>query len=475
MKTYRISRAFLNIDGHSMGHCSRTAFSILTCPVRVVGFIQRLCLCILFPVITMMLTFAESTGQEAFRRWRKVNQIRADKFDQILPEVMRENQIDMWIIMCREGNFDPLYKFLGEGYVSHNGYYIFTDTGKPRIERAVLGIEGYLIEAGNTYDYFGDESELKAFVEKRNPKKIALNMSKDIGGADGLSYTGRQELAQILGAALESRFVTAEKLYADFRSRHTATEIAAFAEAGEYSYQLAERALSNEVIVPGVTALEDVAWWMNEQLFKLGLESSFGMPSIYVTGPKGIEATSNNRIIQRGDILMLDWGVGLMGQYTDMKRMAYVLKEGEREVPKSIQNAFDKAIMVRKVVTDNIRAGITAKQNEENIYAALLSSGYNKIEFNKPVKDQKTDVVIGCHSVGDWGHGTGPSIAFFNPVQLTYIVKPTNFLSIELFAYTPIPEWGGAKLRIPLEDDAVVTERGVEWMYPVNRQVLLIR
>ena len=421
----------------------------------------------------LLLTHAYS--QESFRRWRKTNQIRLDKFNLILPEAMRENKIDMWIIMCREGNFDPLYSDMGEGYVGHNGYYIFTDTGKPRIERAVLGIEGYLLEETKAYDYFGSESELKEFVTKRDPKSIGLNMSKDIGGADGLSYTGRQELAELLGKKYEARFVSAEKLVSDFRSRHVATEIAAFGEAGDYSYQIAERALSNEVITPGKTTLEDVAWWMKEQLFKNNLQSSFGMPSVYVTGPNGIEATSTDRIIQRGDILMLDWGVGFMNFYTDMKRMAYVLKEGEKEVPKSIQNAFDQALRVRDVVTSTIKPGITAKQNEVNVYKALQDAGYVRIEFNKPGADDKTDVIIGCHSVGDWGHGTGPSIAFFNPVQLTYILKPTNFLSIELFAYTAMPEWGGKKLRIPLEDDAVVTDRGVEWVYPVNRRVLLIK
>jgi Xaa-Pro aminopeptidase len=414
-------------------------------------------------------------SQEAFRRWRKSNQIRLDKFDLILPEVMRENKIDMWIIMCREGNFDPLYQELGEGYVFHNGYYIFTDTGKPRIERAVLGIDGYLLEETKAYDYFGSEAELKEFVTKRDPKRIGLNMSKDIGSADGLSFTGRQELAQLLGSKYESRFVSAEKLFSDFRSRHVASEIAAFTEAGDYSYQFAERALSNEVITPGVTTLEDVAWWMKEQLFKNNLQSSFGMPSIYVTGPNGIEATSTDRIIQRGDILMLDWGVGYLNMYTDMKRMAYVLKEGEKDVPKSIQHAFDQAIKVRQVVISTIKAGITAKQNEINIYKALKESGYSQIEFNKPNADEKTDVVIGCHSVGDWGHGTGPSIAFFNPVQLDYVVKPSNLFSIEFFAFTPMPEWGGKKLRIPLEDDAIVTERGVEWLYPINRRVLLIK
>jgi len=414
-------------------------------------------------------------SQESMRRWRKTNQIRLDKFDLILPEVMRENKIDMWIIMSREGNFDPLYAEMGEGYVGHDGYYIFTDTGKPRIERAVLGIDGYLLEETKAYDYFGTESELKEFVAKRDPKRIGLNMSKDIGGADGLSYTGRQQLAEILGSKYETRFVSAEKLFSDFRSRHVASEIAVFAEAGDYSYQIAERALSNEVITPGITTLEDVAWWMKEQLFKNNLQSSFGMPSIYVTGPNGIEATSTDRIIQRGDILMLDWGVGLMNFYTDMKRIAYVLKEGEKEVPKSIQHAFEQAVNVRQIVVNTIKPGITAKQNEVNVYKALKDAGFSPIEFNKPGTDDKTDVIIGCHSVGDWGHGTGPSIAFFNPVQLTYVVKPSNLFSIELFAYTPMPEWGGKKLRIPLEDDAIVTERGVEWIYPINQRIQVIK
>ncbi len=425
----------------------------------------------LFTIVILVNSYA----QESFRRWRKLNQIRLDKFDLVLPEVMRENKIDMWIIMCREGNFDPLYPDMGEGYVGHNGYYIFTDIGKPRIERAVLGIEGYLLEETKAYDYFGSESELKDFVTKRDPKRIGLNTSKDIGSADGLSYTGRQELAELLGSKYESRFLSAEKLVSDFRSRHVASEVAVFAEAGDYSYQIAERALSNEVITPGVTTLENVAWWMKEQLFKNNLQSSFGMPSVYVTGANGIEATSTDRIIQRGDILMLDWGVGFMHMFTDMKRMAYVLKEGEKEVPKSIQHAFDQAKVVRQIVVSTIKPGITAKQNEVNVYNALQDANFSRIEFNKPGTDDNTDVIIGCHSVGDWGHGSGPSIAFFNPVQLTYIVKPTNLFSIELFAYTPMPEWGGKKLRIPLEDDAIVTERGVEWVYPINQRVLLIK
>jgi Xaa-Pro aminopeptidase len=427
-------------------------------------------------IFLVFALYSVSNAQEVRRRWNNLNEIRREKFDLILPQVMRENQIDMWIITCREGIFDPLYKFLGEGYVSHNGYYIFTDQGGDRIERAVLGIDGYLLEQGKAYDYFGDESELKEFVEKRNPSRIGLNFSKDIGRADGLSYSTRLELAQILGKKYETRFVSAEKLASDFRSRHTSGELAAFGEAANFSYTIAERALSNEVITPDITTLEDVAWWMMNKLFENNLESSFGMPSVYVTGPDGIAATSTDRIIRRGDIIMIDWGVGLMGYYTDMKRIAYVLKENEAALPPGIGHAFDMAVRSRKVVKEAIKPGFTAQQNMDRIYAALEKDGFVRMkEFNKPGSSEKTDVMIGCHAVGDWGHGSGPSIAHFNPVQLTYQIKPTNLLSIELFAYTPLPEWGGKKLRIPLEDDAVVTERGVEWIYPVNQKVLLIK
>lgn len=95
--------------------------------------------------------------------------------------------------------------------------------------------------------------------------------------------------------------------------------------------------------------------------------------------------------------------------------------------------------------------------------------------FNQYTDENVTDVIIGCHSVGNWGHGVGPSIAFFNPQRLDYEIKPTNMLSIELFAYTKVPEWADKKLRVPLEDDAIVTDRGVEWIYPINPRIQVIK
>ena len=93
-----------------------------------------------------------AAAQEARRRWEMMAQIRRDKFDLVLPEAMRENGIDMWITVNKEGLLDPLYEDLGRGYVGSVGYYIFTDRGDERIERAALGISGYLLHQNGAYD-----------------------------------------------------------------------------------------------------------------------------------------------------------------------------------------------------------------------------------------------------------------------------------------------------------------------------------
>jgi len=416
------------------------------------------------------------SANEARDRWEMRNQIRRDKFDLVLPQAMRQNGIDMWITVMKEGNFDPLYVDLGQGYVSSIGFIVFSDVGKERIERAVLGIEGYEIENCGAYDIFGAASDLKKFVAERKPKRIGVNISDRLGRADGLSRAGYDYLVKTIGPPYDARLVSADKLISDFLYHRVASEIGVFAEAGKISRELAERAFSDEVIFPGKTRLEDVAWWLQDQLEARRLESSFGIPSIYITGPEGIEAISNERVIQRGDLLMIDWGVGLMGFYTDMKRIAYVLKDGETEAPKGIQNAFDQAVKVREVVRHAIEPGRTGSGTVAMINAALEAAGFAVMkEFNKPTNTERTEVITGCHSVGDWGHGIGPSAAFFQTAQLDFEIYPTSLLAIEFFAYTAAPEWGGKKVRIPLEDDAIVTERSVEWLYPVNNRLLLIR
>ncbi len=417
-----------------------------------------------------------NTLPEVKIRWDRMCQIRQEKFDHILPEAMRENGIDMWIVAQKEGHDDPLAPVLGGGYTGSVGYFIFTDKGGDRIERAVLGITDHHRALCGAYDIPDAEGDLLKFVQARNPKRIGINMSAEMGLADGLTKSVYDQMVKALGQQFALRLVSAEKMVSDFSSRRTASEIVAFGEAGEIGRQIAERALSNEVITPGVTTLADVAWWIEQQQFERRLGSSFTVPSVYITGPNGIEATSNDRIIQRGDIIMLDFGVGYLTMWTDQKRIAYVLKPGETKLPESYQKAFDNAVRVRDVIHRTARPGKTAQAMMDDVNAAIVKAGILQMRgFNQTRPDNSVEFIIGCHSVGDWGHGIGPSMAFFNPGRLTYEMRPSNLFSIELFAYTPIPEWGGKKLRIPLEDDATITARGVEWVYPVNPRIILIK
>jgi len=264
---------------------------------------------------------------DARHRWERLCTIRREKFDRILPEAMRENGIDMWIVAMKEGHYDPLWELLGRGYVGSIGYYIFTNRGGDRIERAAIGIDDHHRAACGAYD-IDSTVALGRFVAERKPRRIGLDMSEEMGLADGLSHTLYTHIVKEVGPEYAPRLVSAEKMISDFSSRRVASELVAFGEATEIGRQIAERALSKEVITPGMTTLADVAWWIQDEMLRRGLGSSFEAPSIYITGPNGIEATSNDRIIQRGDLLMIDFGVGYLNMWTDQKRIAYVLKPG---------------------------------------------------------------------------------------------------------------------------------------------------
>ena len=424
-------------------------------------------------LVAVLCCSSVAHAQEAKRRFETMRRIRLDKFDLVLPQAMRDNRVDMWIIAMKQNHPDPLWEDLGGGFIGATGYVVFTDRGD-RIERASFDIEG--LDAAAGYDVVDPAGGLVAYVKSRDPKRIGVNMSDDIGAADGLTYSHYQALVKLLGEPYASRLVSAEKLVSDFRSRRVASEIVAFGEAAQHAREIAERALSNERITPGKTTLGDVAWWMQDRLLERGLGSSFGLPSVYVSGPDGIVATSNGTIIQPGMLLHIDWGVCLMNFCTDMKRTAYVLRPGETAPPAGIQRAWDQALKVREVIRRTIKPGVRALDMLDTLNRTVSAAGFAIMkEFNKPSANAATEVVIGCHSTGNTGHGSGPSMTTWQGVQGTYVLQPSNLIAFEFFAWTPAPEWGGKKVRIPLEDDAVVTERGAEWLVPVNEKILLVK
>jgi Xaa-Pro aminopeptidase len=425
------------------------------------------------------LSCFEVLAQEARSRWQTSNLIRKDKFDIVLPQAMRNNSVDMWIHVIQQWKPDPLGLDLGvtNGYFS--GYFVFSDRTGERVERAVLGRSDRLLQMCGAYDLFAPASDLNDFVAQRDPKRIAVNMSDKIGVADGLSHHSYLKLRKILGEKYANRLVSAEKLIADFRSKRVSSEIGAFTELADFARRTIERALSNNVITPGVTTREDVAWWVQDQLLARGMGSAFGfsMPSlIHSFASSESEYRRSDYIIQRGDVLQFDFGATMNNFGTDAKRHAYVLREGETNAPAELRRVFDEALAIRELIREHIGPGRTGAETLEFLYKKVEAAGFVRQEIEDNVTDTRiTEVNIGCHSVGNLGHCVGPSIWIDHPWRLQFTLEPSQLFSFELFTYPTVAEWGGKKLRIGIEDDALLTEVGVEWLYPVNDGIILIK
>jgi len=422
------------------------------------------------------------TGSEVIRL------IRNEKLDLILPGAMRDNNVDMWIHVTRAGDPDPM----AENFGSTSGYLIFTDRGGDRIERAVFGSGGAvenidirgsreIARAISGYDYntqdFNVYDELREFVEERDPQTIAVNTSGWLAIADGISHSQYVRLEKILGPKYSERIVSAEHLITDFRVRRTLREVALMTNAVEIHRQILERALSNEVITPGVTTLEDVGWWVKEEFFKRGLtrRSGLSLPRVYYSAksepidPPDVRwwIHHNEYVLQRGDFMAYDVGVRYLDYFeTDYKRHAYIMREGETSVPESIQYAYDKTLEAHKIIRQHVRVGRTAGETLEVIVSALEDADYIRVPFNDIgtegyeeiqkalANTDKSGFFIDLHSQGHHGGGlvtVGPSISPFRSDRDHLTIQENHLFSFEFQVHNNLPERPGFPISINFE------------------------
>ena len=259
-------------------------------------------------------TTAASQIDGARTRWEISCNIRKDKFDFVLPKAMRANNIDMWIVIDRGRGTQPMTLDFAISTVNGQGFFVFINHGAGRIERFQLGGETDLAEECGAYDDFRRRGELRDIVAQSDPQRIALNflevpnIREGLHVADGLTHSDFQFLSEELGEPYASRFVSAQRLVADFRGERVALELVEFSKVADLTSSYIERALSNEVITPGVTTHNDVSWWLEEQRESMGLLRTW-YPTVYTHLPDGGEIGGTDRVIQRGDVLQIDWGL----------------------------------------------------------------------------------------------------------------------------------------------------------------------
>jgi len=424
-------------------------------------------------------------AQEARARYELLNLIRKDKFDKILPGAMRDNNVDMWIHVIRRGDPDPLELDLG----GTMGYFIFTDRGGDRIERALFGVSFARVADETVYDIFGKKSEITQFVAKRDPKRIAVNMSEWLTHTDSLSHTGYLKLIKLLGEKYAKRLVSSENVITDFRVRRVQTEIIAFAKACEIQRRIMEKALRS--IKPGITTREELGWWAQDQLLSLGIEPSYlgvGTPGIsHSEVSDRSETRKRGYAFQRGDLISWDWGIKYLNFGTDYKRKAYILKDGETDLPAGLKHAWERGLKAREIIRKTLKPGRTAGKTLKIVAKALEDAGYIYTPFTDiGVKDreiinalgnsEKSGFSIDCHCVGNTGNSeiaVGPSMAPFRENWAHLKIQPNNLIAFEFMVHTWVPEWE-RRLSINFEDNAIVTERGVEALYPRNEEIIII-
>ncbi|MDP5121777.1 MAG: aminopeptidase P family protein [Spirosomaceae bacterium] len=384
-----------------------------------------------------------------------IDEILEDRMDNLLPKLMREKGVDMWVIISREYNEDPIMKtMLPAVWLSarRRTIFVFFDNGT-NVERLAIARYdvGNLLKGAWDLNTHPDQWDaLVAAIEQKNPKKIGLNFSKYYAHADGLTFTEHGEMMAKMPEKFKSKIVSAADLAVSWLETRTDQEMVLYEQLGRISHQIIEEAFSEKVIQPGVTSTDDVVWWMRQKVTDLGLDTWFH-PTVDVQryDPENFDhlrtfsKRPDKQVILAGDLLHCDFGITYLRLNTDQQEHAYVLRPGETEIPAYLKAAYQQGNAVQDALTNNFKVGLSGNQILENALAQTKKEGI--------------DGVIYTHPIGFHGHAAGPTIGMWDNQGKTigagdYLMRPNTAYSIELNASVRLEEWKKT-IRIMLEED----------------------
>jgi Xaa-Pro aminopeptidase len=394
------------------------------------------------------------------------------RFDTVLPGLMRREGIDMWIVVSREYNDDPVFRSMAPLTTfssRRRTILVFHDRGGDLgVERLSVGRFDYdglyrVVPTHNDEQWEG----LRRLVEERQPRVIGVNTSQSWNHADGLTANERDNLMAALGPELARRVRSAEMLAVGWLEVKLPEETEAYRHVMRVAQQIIREAFSNQVVVPGVTTTEDVVWWMRQRAAERGLGVWFH-PSFSIQRRGGFAdaAPAGGRVIQRGDLLHTDFGIVYLGFSTDTQHNAYVLLPGETEAPAGLRAGIRAANRLQDLKMQYGRPGVTGNQVLAQARAQAIREGITPSLYS--------------HAVGYHGHAAGPPIGMTDyqegvPVRGDYVLRPDTWHSIELNAQMPVPEWDGQVVRFALEEDAALLEAGWSWVGARQTELYLIR
>ncbi len=403
-----------------------------------------------------------------------------ERVTRVLPELMREYGVEMWIISQREYAEDPVFFAITSPTTfaaRRRSIYVFHDRGPELgVERLALGgtTQGGLYTmyrserpapTGEEAELWGDEQWrlFRELIEERDPENIVLNIHEEHAFADGLHAGEREALERALGPYVD-RVKTEPRLAIDYLAIRIPEMMPRYRQMMETVHAMISEAFSNAVIEPGVTTTQDVVWWFREKIREMGMATWF-QPSVAVQRA-GEVPTSGPVVIQRGDLIWTDVGLDFMGLTTDTQHNGYVLREGEREVPEGLRRCLATSNRMQDLLLEEMEPGRTGNE----ILAATLAR----------LEEEGIDGTVYTHPIGDHGHGAGPLIGRWDaqegvPVRGDVALRASTWHSIELQATVPIPEWDDTPVQCRQEEEAYLDEAGQRhWVFRRQEQFHLI-
>ena len=379
------------------------------------------------------------------------------RLDKLIPQLMRREGIDMWILIAREYNEDPVLRTMLPATWFHarrRTMLVFFDRGPAH------GVERFAVSRYPVGDIFPSAwdkekepdqwARLAELITARNPQRIGLNVSSTFALADGLTHTEYEHLLRVLPESYHRRIVSAENLAIGWLETRLPEEMTVYRHIVRLAHAILAEGLSERAIQPGVTTTEDLEWWYRDRIRALGLTTWFH-PSVSVqratdTPSRGSFSTPpSSTIIQPGDLIHVDFGISYLGLHTDTQQHAYVLRPGEIQAPEGLQKALALGNRLQDILMEHMEAGKTGNQILREAREHALAEGLQPAIYTHP---------IGYH-----GHAAGPLIGLWDqqegvPGRGDYPLHPHTAYSIELNVTVPIPEWNNQKIRIMLEEDA---------------------
>ena len=408
-------------------------------------------------------------------RARVIEEIQKDRFDNLLPKLMEETGIDMWVIITREYNEDPVIKtLLPPTWLNARRRTILAfhyDKKSKDLEKVAIARYSFGKNIPSIWNKEEEPNQMKAlakFIEEKNPEKIGLNFSDHFALADGIVKTDYELFLDNLPSKLSKRVVSAEELAIRWIETRTEKEMIIYDQLVEITHGIINEAFSTNVITPGVTTTDDVVWWMREKVKKLGLKTWFH-PTIDVQRNENsdlyaFDGESKFDIIQPGDLIHCDFGITYLTLNTDCQELAYVLKPDETEAPDYLVKALYEGNRVQDIFTDLFEHKKTGNQ----ILKEALEQGRN--EGYRPQ--------IYTHPLGTFGHSAGTTLGMWDsqggvPFTGDFPMNYNTVYAIELNTKVFIKEWN-KDIRVMLEEAGVFEETGFRYVNGRQTELILV-